>query len=663
MSNIASTSASRMQKMRERLKRENPDFQKQENKRISEFKKKKKQDMNEAEMEKLRKYERDRKRLQRAKKRSDKLQQSPSNSSQGSVSPYQCPQSLGKAIWRTTRALPKSPRKKMAVLTCLAERAGLSPSAEEVVDRSNANSKMDYSKVRDFYFRPDIVYTCPGMNDCITVWENGIKEKLQKHYMTMFLKEAFSVFKEENQELVIGFSKFCSLRPKNVLLLKNTPSDQCKCKVHENLILKLKALKYSYSNSFWEKILCDVKINSACWQNRCEACCDGKLLLMPANSDDEVAWKCWENSDHGLKLSTKEGQVGDLFEATIQDLPSFKAHVNLKRIQSAAFENDRQQTSGIRILQIDFAMSFSCEYQNEIMSAMWSRVSVLLFTAALFFKGKCQTFLVCSDTKNKDKNTIFTFIDFLYNNIFNTEQPNIEKPSEEVIWSDGPASEFKNRYMAKVLNLLSQKYGRTFSWKYFATSHGKGVVDGVGGNVKRLVREKMMSQGESVPVVQSAKDFADLAAKIVTNTRIFYVDEEFINKKIERENPWMDVPAIPGISLFHIMKSEGLATLCKNNALSSDYVTFGAEATAHLLDLAVNQWVIVNYQNVYYRGEITEIYQDSVKVNVMHESKVPGFFRWPKQRDEIPYSRSEIMKIIPGPVIANNRGLYKFIDN
>lgn len=42
----------------------------------------------------------------------------------------------------------------------------------------------------------------------------------------------------------------------------------------------------------------------------------------------------------------------------------------------------------------------------------------------------------------------------------------------------------------KILYNLSQKYQKDFSWKYFATSHGKGVVDGVGGRAKSLVREK-----------------------------------------------------------------------------------------------------------------------------------------------------------------------------
>ena len=50
----------------------------------------------------------------------------------------------------------------------------------------------------------------------------------------------------------ISFSKFCNLRPKNVLLLKNSPIDQCKCKLHENFRLKLKVLKIIYGGE-WRK--------------------------------------------------------------------------------------------------------------------------------------------------------------------------------------------------------------------------------------------------------------------------------------------------------------------------------------------------------------------------------------------------------------------------
>lgn len=199
------------------------------------------------------KYEREIKRLQRAKK---EILLSSSSSSEASVcsiqSPYRCQQTFSKAMLKTFRALPKSPRKKRAVVQGLAKQVGVELSnkmGKEIANCSTENN-IDYSVVTKFYFRPDIAYTCPGMKDSIAVWEDGNKVTLQRHYLTVFLKEAFSMFKEENLDFQIGFSKFCSLRPKNVLLLKNTPSEQCKCKTHENFKLKLRGLHYTYGMNF-----------------------------------------------------------------------------------------------------------------------------------------------------------------------------------------------------------------------------------------------------------------------------------------------------------------------------------------------------------------------------------------------------------------------------
>ena len=37
---------------------------------------------------------------------------------------------------------------------------------------------------------------------------------------------------------------------------------------------------------------------------------------------------------------------------------------------------------------------------------------------------------------------------------------------------------------------MTQKVIGTISWKYFFTSHGKGVVDGIDGRAKSIVRRK-----------------------------------------------------------------------------------------------------------------------------------------------------------------------------
>ena len=108
------------------------------------------------------------------------------------------------------------------------------------------------------------------------------------------------------------------------------------------------------------------------------------------------------------------------------------------------------------MLQIDFAMSYSCEYQNEVQSALWSHKSLMLFTAPRTYKAECKTFLIVSNSRDKGNDTVAVFIDFLYNLFGVTEA------MEDIIWSDGPTSEFKNEFMVIFLQSPSQKYNQQF---------------------------------------------------------------------------------------------------------------------------------------------------------------------------------------------------------
>lgn len=56
------------------------------------------------------------------------------------------------------------------------------------------------------------------------------------------------------------------------------------------------------------------------------------------------------------------------------------------------------------------------------------------------------------------------------------------------IWSDGPSSQFKNRYIAAAIPILQQKYTERIFWNYFATL-GKDAVDGIGGSIKHQVSQ------------------------------------------------------------------------------------------------------------------------------------------------------------------------------
>lgn len=656
-----SSSAKRMKKLRLKKKLEDPDFQKKENRRISELKKKMKMCMNEKRKLLLRRYERDRKREQRARKKQN-INSTCSPKKNAVESPYGSSQSLGKAMNRTIKSLPKSPRKQKAVISGLAQRVGikLKNEMENCFGGSSRTNKIDETIVKNFFFRSDIVHTAPGLKDSMAVWENGNKLTLQKHYMTMYLKEAYCVFKEDNPQFEIGFSKFCNMRPKNVLLLKDMPADQCKCKIHENFTLKLKGMNVVYDNSFLNSVLCDNSLNSKCWQNQCEDCSNGKKLNIPNDPEKQVTWRQWEkNNDGRLLLQFKEGCAGELYELIQADIQNFLAHVIIKRIQAHAFQVD-QKLENVRLLQVDFAMSYSCSYQNEIQSALWSRASVMLFTAAAFINGTCKTFVLCSDARNKDKDTVYVMLMKLYE-MLNAEQVNI---IEEIIWSDGPASEFKNKYMVQVLKILAKKYNTKFSWKYFATSHGKGVVDGVGGNIKRLVRQKSMSHSEGT-IVQSAKDFAQLAQELVPSTQSVFISEDEIRRVIDEEKPWEGVIPVPGISSYHVIEVKPNIEVFKHHAMTNDQKDLNNPAQSGSdLDIIKGDWCLVMYNGFCYPGILEEICEDEVKVNVM----VPAtkqHYKWPNPRDCISYSISNVIRKIDPPTIASQSRratMYKFSE-
>ena len=113
------------------------------------------------------------------------------------------------------------------------------------------------------------------------------------------------------------------------------------------------------------------------------------------------------------------------------------------------------------MLQLDFAMGYECEYQNEVQSALWSRSSVTLFTAAEVFHGQTKAYLICSDSRNKDKETILVFVEHLYDHHLLKDE-NMQG-IEEIIWTDGPSSEFQNKCIVHLLRRLSEKYSKSFT--------------------------------------------------------------------------------------------------------------------------------------------------------------------------------------------------------
>ncbi|GBM13664.1 hypothetical protein AVEN_148187-1 [Araneus ventricosus] len=561
----------------------------------------------------------------------------------------------------------------MVVVSNLVKKVGLKLQKEREPNVSDDNPNKEL--VAEFLCRTDIVYTAPGMQDEMTIWENGIKKRVRKLYLTINMKEALALFQEENPSINIGYSKFCSLRPKNVLLVKDTPSDQCKCKSHENFILLLKGLNINYNNDFWKEVLCNSDSGSECWETNCDKCNAGELLLgfigkKGLNNASNVQWHQWVQSENKRFFKeTNDGCVAELTDNVLANFQSFKQHVKIKRIQADAFQSDIKQSDTI-VLQVDFAMSYSCEWQNEIQSALWSRENVTLFTSALFENNqKTHCYLIVSDTKDKSKLSVSAFILKLLEIIkFQANKPKL------IIWSDGPSSEFKNKFICYFLFLLSkiQKRFSGFEWKYSATSHGKGVVDGIGGTAKSRVYAEVKARRA---IVQNAIDFATVASKVVPNITVISMLQKDIDKT---QINWNLAKDVPGIKKAHIIKSsddhiclftsqQNLDTpiqelcYCENTDQCFKCTQPSAENHTSSVNISLGKFVLVKVFGKRswkpYVAQVSALDETDINVVFLKQVSILNFIY--QENDTGIIQHDDIIKVLPTPII-NSRNIVIF---
>ena len=454
---------------------------------------------------------------------------------------YKTPQALGKAVSKVKRQLPSSPRKKRAVIEKLVSLTKIQTSqkSKTIPAGNRALSNATEERVRSFYQKDCISQLAAGRKDYVITRSKSKKVFVQKRYLLYSLRETFALFKNDNPSTLVGLSKFSSLRPTNVKLLSETPKNTCLCLYHENIRQICDCLSKvvnfpAYTHDFVNNAVCDVNSES-CMMGKCSSCPKWieQIIEQCSGLDTSVSWFEWErvqtdssktlsdtsSTQKHMKKLCKIGTVQDVFNSLKSKLPFFLQHVFLKLKQVAYFE---EITSNIAddeaVLQVDFSENYSCRHQDEIQAAHWNYEQVTLFPIALWMKdyGKGpKSFVIVSDELKHDKMSVAVFITMAIQKFVKEKNPNIKKVC---IFSDGPSSQFKNKYIAKYMQQLSADID--IQWNFFASGHGKGPVDGIGGSVKRTVWRAVQSRKA---FVNDSKSFFDNAKTLNRSISILYL--------------------------------------------------------------------------------------------------------------------------------------------
>lgn len=356
------------------------------------------------------------------------------------------------------------------------------------------------SLVNDFYYDDEISRASPGQQDVLSIKNEatGKREKKQKRYLLNNLSELYQIFKTRHPETKLGLSTFLILRPKECLSL-NTKGfhNVCVCIYHQNVKLLFNAIGEKSIKPWIQLLICS-EARKDCFYRRCLECQDfktqltAKLLVDNSKIDTQpiIRFRRWTATD-GTNFITDEKPALEFLDFICDELEVLLKHHYVTNNQQQYLNNlKRTMRADEIIVWGDFAENYSPAIQDAIQSEYFShkQITVHPFTIYWRFNDTIYNagFCVISDCTLHDTNSFYAFQTELLPLLISQFKTCGITVSHINYFSDGCAAQYKNR--KNFVNLAHHRgdFGVTAEWNFFATAHGKGPCDALGGTTKRL---------------------------------------------------------------------------------------------------------------------------------------------------------------------------------
>ena len=283
--------------------------------------------------------------------------------------------------------------------------------------------------VNSFFEDDEFSRIMPGKKDFVSISHNTHK---QKRLLLCNLKELYATFVSQQPDIKIGFSKFCSLRPKWCITVDSKGSHSvCVCVTHQNAILLVDAIDLDQTyKDLIDIIVCD-RDSKTCMIHRCDDC-PGTQYLQNFDSetltsaDEEIFFQQWQSTDSS-KLLSQTLDLESFIDLVVKTIDRLTSHSYL-------------------------AKNYSFVVQDEVQSYHWSKPCCTLHPLVVYFKEDetlmQNSFCILSDDLEHDTSLVYQIQKEL-TQVIKTKLPKICKLE---YFSDGCASQYKN-YIQKFLEL------------------------------------------------------------------------------------------------------------------------------------------------------------------------------------------------------------------
>ena len=192
----------------------------------------------------------------------------------------------------------------------------------------------------------------------------------------------------------------------------------------------------------------------------------------------------WQRVDKKYCGNLSFDQAIEKWNSTILTI---KKHIYRKRKQVASYNQQKLDFKPEEtLIHVDYSESYSNLEQDEVQSAYFGQQNFSIFTSCSYYCDSGEDNLakvpVAGIRESNDHSRIAAFSCIV------TTVDELKKLKGElrkvILWSDG-CSRFRSKFVFALLTHFDRNIA--LQWNYNEAHRGKGLMDGVGGTIKRVV--------------------------------------------------------------------------------------------------------------------------------------------------------------------------------
>lgn len=400
-------------------------------------------------------------------------------------------------------------------------------------------------KVVEFYESDSVSRMCPGVKDFVSVRNpDGLREKVQKRLILGTLSEVYKMYKDDPENPHVGFSSFCSLRPKHCVSAGSSGTHTvCVCLHHQNVKLMVESFgkKLTYHDLI-DYAVCDCDAEE-CMMGRCGNCpgeegvLDFLELVQDTEEDNyefEQRYKQWVSTDRCELIDVVETRA-EFLQNLARAVVKLTKHHFVSHHQSKTFREMKDTLApGETVVVGDFSQNYTFVLQDEVQSHHWDAGQCTVHPFVVYWREeggqRHQSFCIISETTKHITSTVHAFLTELMPAL-KVHVPNLHTIH---FFSDGCAGQYKNRFNFLNVCHYEEDFGVKCDWNFFATSHGKSACDGVGGTIKRATAHESLRRPYTDQITNARDMYKFLTEKFKTSILCIYVGKVQVEQATEK---------------------------------------------------------------------------------------------------------------------------------